>query len=250
MVEDIPLERRPNPPGWVPPPKGSNYNPYDPMEQRPPQGYPSEFKTPGKKSTRTRIPQDATQYQHMKETMQKLQYTPRPKSKLYPGQYQVLRRVDNYPKFYKGAVKTSKFMVFGVIAYSMFFYRWNDGFDHIWSDLYRTRLKIKYFINGELTKQEFEDLNSKQRGYIKSRSMGTDMPELEDSKIRNDKKRTDVDSKYVMETPNPKHLKEAERILQERDEKIMRAIDIAEEQLALGNIEKSALPRKKFLGIF
>lgn len=248
MSDDGPIERRPNPPGWVPPRKGSNYNPYDPREQRPPEGYPSEFKTPGKRSAWATVPNDATQYQHMKETMQKLQYTPRPKSELYPGQYKVLRRVDNYPRFYKGGLFVTRMMALGVGIYAVFIYRWNDGYDHIFSPMYRLRLRIKYIINGELSDTEMDDLIPKRRGYVQRPSMSV---ESSDSYIVNEKP---TNSKYVMEKPNERQLREAQRIMQDSEERYLRALDIAEEQIAKGNIEKSApietQTRKKLFGIF
>lgn len=249
MSDNSPLDRRPNPPGWVPPRPGTNYNPYDPKDQRPPQGYPSEFKTPGKKSVWSSIPSDATQYQHMKETMQKLQYSPRPKSQLYPGQYKVLRRVNNYPRFYQGALYTTKLLVFGVGTYAIFFYRWNDGYDHVFSEFYRWRLRAKYVINGELSKQELEDLIPKQRGFSR-RPMSVVSPN-EEQYIK--PVQVPIDPKYLMERPDEKHLMEAQKVLQDREERLMRAIDIAEEQVAKGNVEKpseGASTRKRFFGIF
>lgn len=251
MSDDGPLERRPNPPGWVPPRKGSNYNPYDPREQRPPEGYPSEFKTPGKRSAWASIPNDATQYQHMKDTMQRLQYTPRPKSQLYPGQYKVLRRVNNYPRFYKGGLFVTRMMALGVGIYAVFIYRWNDGYDHVFSPMYRLRLRIKYVINGELSDQEMDDLIPKRRGYVKRPAINP--AAAGDSYLINDEKKP-ADSKYVMEKPNERQLLEAQRIMQEREERYMRALDIAEEQIAKGEVEQTApvesASRKKLFGIF
>ncbi|CAM9010244.1 unnamed protein product [Wickerhamomyces anomalus] len=248
MADDIPLDRRPNPPGWVPPRKGTNYNPYDPREQRPPQGYPSEFKTPGKKSVWASVPSDATQYQQMKDTMQKLQYSPRPKSQLYPGQYKVLRRVNNYPRFYQGALFTTRLLALGVGVYAVFFYRWNEGFDNVFSQFYRLRLRAKYILNGELSKQELEDLVPKQRGYSK-RPLSF-VSESEEGYVRPEPK--EIDPKFLMERPDERHLMEAQKILQEREERLMRAIDIAEEQIASGHVEKTAsnTPRRKLFGIF
>lgn len=83
-------DRRPNPPGWVPP--KAPYNPYDPTDIRPPEGYPSEFDTPGKPRSWTLRPKEPENYRVVKDQLKRLQYTPRPLSDLYPGQYKVLRR--------------------------------------------------------------------------------------------------------------------------------------------------------------
>ncbi|CCH42613.1 hypothetical protein BN7_2157 [Wickerhamomyces ciferrii] len=244
MSDSEPLDRKPNAPGWVPPREGSNYNPYDPLEQRPPQGYPSEFKTPGKKPTFGSIPKDATQYQHMKETIQRLQYTPRPKSQLYPGQYKVLRRVNNYSRFQKGALSTGKFLTIGIGLYSVFFYRWNDGYDNVFSDFYRMRLRIKYIVNGGLSEQELEDLKPKQRGFV-------DRPKAVVAEGEDPIKPKELpkESEYLKERPSDRHLMEAQMIVQDREERLMRALDIAHEQISKGNIESTA-PKKKLFGIF
>lgn len=96
-------ERRPNPPGWVPP--KAPYNPYDPTDLRPPEGYPSEFQSPGKQRGWSRIPKDPSTYKQVKDTLKKLHYVPRPLSELYPGQYKVLRRTG--PSKFQRGVKYS-----------------------------------------------------------------------------------------------------------------------------------------------
>lgn len=106
-------ERRPNPEGWVPP--RAPYNPYDSTDTRPPQGYPSEFNTPGKQRSWTVRPKEPENYRIVKDQLKRLQYTPRPLSDIYPGQYKVLRRSDT-GAFTKGIRITSLLLSSGKLV--------------------------------------------------------------------------------------------------------------------------------------
>lgn len=109
-------ERRPNPPGWVPP--RAPYNPYDPTDVRPSEGYPSEFQAPGKKRNWSMIPTEPTNYRVVKDSLKRMQYTPRPHSELYPGQYKVLRRVGP-TKFQTGVKLATRVATGGMFLLSV-----------------------------------------------------------------------------------------------------------------------------------
>lgn len=231
-------DRRPNPPGWVPP--KAPYNPYDPTDVRPPEGYPSEFKSPGKERSWSVIPKEPSNYRQVKDTLKRMQYTPRPFSELYPGQYKVLMRTGNNT-FQKGARYASFILGTSLVVFGVFFYRWNDGYDHVFSGPYKWQLQMREKLFGNLSEQQKEDLEGRQRGFTrtaKPQDEGRYMPP------RQEDERT-------MQRPMRSHVVEAERIRQEREEAILRAVDIAEEQLANGQgTDSQGKPRKKFLGIF
>lgn len=212
-------ERRPNPPGWVPP--RAPYNPYDPADLRPPEGYPSEFKSPGKERSWSIAPKEPSNYRTVKDTLKRMQYTPRPLSELYPGQYKVLRRTHGHP-FEKGVRYSSMILGTSLVVFGIFFYRWNDGYDHVFSEPYRWQLKLRDKYFGNLTEQQKEDLEGRQRGFSKTAKM-QDEGRYSPAKTQEDEN--------TMQRPMRNHIIEAERIRQEREEAILRAVDIAEEQL-------------------
>ncbi|ANZ73095.1 BA75_01478T0 [Komagataella pastoris] len=224
------MDRRPNPPGWVPP--KAPYNPYDPNDIRPPEGYPSEFLPPGKQKSFSEIPKDATEYEQIRHSMNQLKYTPRPPSELYPGQNKVLKRINTKARFQNGLKITSRLLMFGVSVYGVFFYRWNEGYDNVFSPFYRFRLKCKKFISGELSDKEEFDLsgNSKPLPFkvIREETVPEDIAAVE--------------SAAGLQRPTQKHLMEVERILQEREEKMLRAVDIAEETLKKQGTVKETKP--------
>lgn len=213
-------DRRPNPLGWTPP--KAPYNPYDPTDIRPPEGYPSELNTPGKERSWTLRPKEPENYRVVKDQLKRLQYTPRPLSDLYPGQYKILRRVQP-GAFNTGVRYTSIFLGTGLVLFGVFFYRWNDGYENVFSSTYRWQLRIRDSLFGNLTAQQKEDLISKQRGMTRRTSTNDEAAFIEPS-------REDIHS---MQRPQRMHYIEAERIRQEREEAILRAVDIAEEQLKL-----------------
>lgn len=168
------MDRRPNPPGWTPP--KAPYNPYDHTDKRPPQGYPSEFATPG------------GHYNQLKDTMRKLQYTPIPQSELYPGQFKQLRRVQNYSRFYKGAAMAVKTGSAAVIVYAVFFHRWEG--DNVFTRAYDWRRRIQSLV------LPVKEVSKPSKPPIR---LGTG--ELE----------VDLDSGIGLERPMKKHVLEAER---------------------------------------
>jgi hypothetical protein len=143
---------------------------------RPPQGYPSEFQTPG------------GHYNQLKDTMKKLQYTPIPQSELYPGQFKRLKRVQNYTSFYKGAALAVKVGCAGVIFYSVFFHRWEG--ENVFSKYFRFRQGLQSILF-----DVHEDTTMKRP----TMRLGTG--ELT----------TSVDESIGLERPMKKHLLEAER---------------------------------------
>lgn len=215
------FERRPNPPGWTPP--KAPYNPYDPTDLRPAEGYPSEFNMPGKPRNWSIIPKEPSNYRVVRETMKKLHYTPRPLSELYPGQYKLLRRTD-HTKFKAGVRLTSMFMTTVLIVGGVFFYRWNDGYDNIFSGPYRFQLRLRDRLFGNLTERQKEDLKPKQRGMVRTTADSS-------SAVAASQYTSPQNENIAMERPNRGHMIEAERIRQEREEAILRAVDIAEAQL-------------------
>lgn len=242
LLEDLP--RRPNPPNWTPPASGSRYNPYDPHDLRPPQGYPSEFNTPGKLSSITSQPGSASSYQHMKKSMKVFGYDdPRPYSSLYPGQRKILKRVYNYDKFYYGVKWTGTLAMGGIVIYSLFIHRWNDGYENVFSDTYRLKLRLKYLLTGGsgLTEEEKQDLSS-----VKSK------PEKHKVVFNNNSTEPGINSKFkvedveqndlVLERPQAKHYIEAQRILAKREEKLLRSLDLAEvEAVSEGAVPEAVL---------
>lgn len=216
-------ERRPNPQGWTPP--KAPYNPYDPTDVRPPEGYPSEYNTPGKDRSWTLRPKEPENYRVVKDQLKRLQYTPRPLSELYPGQYKVLRRVQT-GAFNTGIRYTSFFLGTGLVVFGVFFYRWNDGYENVFSSTYRWQLKMRQSIFGNLSEQQLEDLIPKQRGMTRRSSNNDEAAFIEPKK----------EDGHSMQRPQRMHYIEAERIKQEREEAILRAVDIAEAQLKAQNV--------------
>jgi len=216
------MERRPNPPGWVPP--KAPYNPYDPTDLRPAEGYPSEFKTPGKPRNWTQIPREATQHREMQETLRRLNYTPRPASELYPGQFKVLKRRKG-SSYSDGVRFFGKVTTFVVLIGAVFFVRWNDGYDNVFSGPYRLQLRIRQKLFGNLSPQQIDDLEGKQRGMIKK------LPTPGQTKQAS----AELDASTALERPQRSHVIEAERRMQERQEALLRAVQIAEEKVAQKN---------------
>lgn len=185
--------------------------------------------------------------------MNQLHVTPRPASQLYPGQFKVLRRVNDNARFNKGSRYVATAALTGIVIYSLFFHRWNDGYDHLFSGFYRFQLKCKWFFKGTLSRQEFEDLTPKQKG-INSALINESSADLSQN-----------ENKFALQRPSREHIIMAEKIAQEREERYLRAVDIAENILRelnkstddLSHIHDSSFndpqqtePRKKWFGIF
>lgn len=242
------LQRRPNPQGWTPP--KAPYNPYDPTDLRPPEGYPSEFKIPGNQpSGFSSIPKNPTQYKKVNETMKRLNYTPRPASEVYPGQYKVLRRIDTNQRLNTGTRWFGSFLAGSVVIYCAFFHRWNDGRENVMSDFYRTRLKVKERLFG-LDDQEYDDLY-----YPKGANMV--IKNVKDTDYIPEDLRKTVESEYVLNRPSERHVLEAQRIQQQQEEQLLREMDehkkfamsFMDDESKTNEIEK-ADKRKKWFGIF
>lgn len=111
----------------------------------------------------------------------------------------------------------------GLIVFGVFFYRWNDGYENVFSSTYRWQLRMRDAMFGNLTEQQREDLEApKQRGMTRKMA-GTSVEEP----VFVEPKQEDI----TLQRPQRVHYIEAERIRQEREEAILRAVDIAEEQV-------------------
>lgn len=239
MARDEDLSRRPNPKGWTPP--AAPYNPYDPSDVRPPEGYPSEFKVPGSQPTGfSSVPKSPTQYRKVNETMKRLSYTPRPLSELYPGQYKVLRRVDANRRLNIGTRWFGTFLATSIVLYGAFFYRWNDGRENVLSDFYRARLLLKERFT-TLTDEEYDDLyHPKGSGIVVKNVRDTDyIPESV---------RKTQEGKYALNRPSERHVLEAQRIQQQQEEQMLREMETHKQYLA--DIMAEEQPRKKKWWLF
>lgn len=214
--EELEIFRRANPAGWTPP--KAPYNPYDPTDLRPPGGYPSEFKIPGNQPLGfLSLPKNPTQYKKVNETMKRLNYTPRPMSELYPGQYKVLRKVDTNQRLNTGSRWFGTFIGGAVVFYFAFFHRWNDGKENVMSDFYRARLRLQERIIG-ISDQEYNDLyHPKDAGIVVKNVRDTDY-------IPEDMRRT-KEGQFALNRPSQRHVLEAQRIQQEQEEQMLREFD-------------------------
>lgn len=241
------VERKPNPKGWVPP--KAPYNPYDPSDLRPPEGYPSEFKPPGQLPWGfSSIPRSPTQYQKVNETMKKLNYTPRPASELYPGQYKVLRKVDTNSRLNAGSRYFGTLIMGALTLYLLFFYRWNDGNENVTSSFYRAQLRVREHLFG-LSEIEYDDLYHPKAGARTVRS-------VRDTDYVPEPMRRTVETEYALNRPSERHVLEAHRIQQEREEKMLRDLDM-HKQFAAELVRDGLVPepaphdkRKKWFWIF
>ncbi|KAI5954471.1 hypothetical protein KGF54_002246 [Candida jiufengensis] len=211
------LSRRPNPKGWTPP--KAPYNPYDPNDIRPAEGYPSEYQIPNQEPKGfSSIPKKPTQYQKINETMSRLNYTARPKSNIYPNQYKMLRQVDTNKNLHFGSRWFSIFIGGSIIIYGVFFQRWNNGKENVFSDFYRSQLKFKERIMGGLSEVEHDDL------YYPNQISGRYLKNVKDAQYINEDIRKTKENEYVLNRPSERHILEAERIQQENEEKILRGL--------------------------
>lgn len=245
--EEDDFQRRPNPKGWTPP--KAPYNPYDPTDLRPPEGYPSEFKIPGNQpSGFSSIPNNPTQYKKVNETMKRLNYTPRPPSGVYPGQYKVLRRIDTNQRLNTGSRWFGSFLAASVVVYCAFFHRWNDGRENVMSDFYRARLSLKERVIG-LSDQEYDDLHHPKGANIVVKN-------VKDSDYIPENLRKTVEGEYALNRPSERHVLEAQRIQQQQEEQLLREMD-EHKKFAMSFMtdesnagEKEKPERKKWFGVF
>ncbi|CUM66373.1 uncharacterized protein PRCAT00004037001 [Priceomyces carsonii] len=243
-------DRRPNPKGWTPP--KAPYNPYDPTDARPPEGYPSEFKIPGSQPEGfSSIPKNPTQYKRVNETMRRLNYTPRPMSELYPGQYKVLRKVDTNQRLNTGTRWFGMFLGGSIVFYCVFFYRWNDGYETVLSDFYRTRLRLKEKIM-PLTEEEYNDLHH-------PKGVNVVIKNVRDSEYIPETLRRTTEGEYALNRPSERHMLEAQRIQQAQEEQILREMDQHRKYAKdlMNEVGNDSAPttaenqkRKKWFGIF
>ncbi|EGW32615.1 uncharacterized protein SPAPADRAFT_138295 [Spathaspora passalidarum NRRL Y-27907] len=253
--KDLDIQRRPNPKGWVPP--RAPYNPYDPWDIRPPEGYPSEFNAPRKSPKGfSSVPAENTQYGKVNDTMNRLNYSPRPMSDLYPGQYKVLRRVDTNRRLYLGSRYFGLFITVSAFTYAAFFYRWNGGSENVFSEFYRSRLRLKEKYVG-LNEEEHDDL-------YHQKDSGVRIKGVKDSQYIPDSLRKTPENDLVLSRPSEKHILEAERIQQQEEERMLKELDyhekylqeymqknpIVNEEQPQELLDATRKPRKKWLGIF
>lgn len=233
------FNRRPNPKGWVPP--KAPYNPYDATDARPPEGYPSEFKIPGESPQGfSSIPKNPTQYKKVNETMKRLNYTPRPQSTLYPGQYMVLRKVDTNQRLNTGTRWFGTFLTGSIVVYFTFFYRWNSGKENVMSEFYRYRLKIKENLTG-LTDQEYDDLYHPLLANIVVKN-------VRDAEYIPEDLRKTREGEFALNRPSERHVLEAQRQKQQQEEEMLRELDQHRKyaQELMGEMETEGKKKKKW----
>lgn len=142
---------------------------------------------------------------------------PRPQSSLYPGQYMVLRKVDTNQRLNTGTRWFGTFLTGSIIFYFTFFYRWNDGRENVMSEFYRYRLLLKEKLVG-LTDQEFDDLyHPKSANIVLKNVRDTDY-------IPEDIRRT-KEGEFALNRPSERHVLEAQRLQQQREEEMLRELD-------------------------
>ncbi|QPG76580.1 hypothetical protein FOA43_003971 [Brettanomyces nanus] len=232
------FERRPNPIGWVQP--KAPYNPYDPTDVRPPEGYPSEFDAPSSVKRNTgKVAQDLTDYQKIKIDMKRLKYYPRPPSELYPGRYKVLRNINHKSSFVRGAELTAKLSIYGFIAFGVFFYKWNDN-ENVFAPFRRLQLKVKEFVLGELSSDDYNDLyNYKKDKLIPQRPLPTIM--YEQNENRNLVGEDATNNEFIKDRFGNKHVVYAEHVAQREEESMLKAMEIAERELELNKMKEQLL---------
>lgn len=230
-------ERRPNPRGWVQP--KAPYNPYDPTDQRPAQGYPSEFDSPSSvKRNSQKVAQDLTDYEKIKIDMKKLQYYPRPPSELYPGRYKVLRKVNYKSQFTKGAELTAKVSIYAFVAFGVFFYKWNDN-ENIFAPFRRLQLRVKEKMMGSLSKDDYDDLyNYDSNKAIPQKPLPTMM--YEENEERHLVGEEATNNEFIKDRFGNKHAVFAERVTQKEEESTLRAMELAEKELEMRALAESS----------
>ncbi|VEU19760.1 DEKNAAC100142 [Brettanomyces naardenensis] len=224
------FERRPHPQGWVQP--KAPYNPYDPTDVRPAEGYPSEFDAPSSVKKNTgKIAQDLTDYQKIKIDMKRLKYYPRPPSELYPGRYKVLRKVNHKSGFLRGAELTAKLSIYGFVGFGVFFYKWNDN-ENVFAPFRRFQLRVKEFLLGGLSTDDYNDVyNYKKDKMIPQRPLPTIMYEQNEKKQLVGEDATN--NEFIKDRFGNKHVVYAEHITQKEEESMLKAMELAERELEL-----------------
>ncbi|KAK9458475.1 uncharacterized protein V1516DRAFT_142302 [Lipomyces oligophaga] len=233
----------PNPPGWRPP--KAPYDPTDPNELRPPQGYPSEYNAPIPKAWRVRATENPNYRAFVNRMRMEAYPGSAPKSDFYFGRTKVLRKVSRHADFLEGSHYTSMILCFAVVIYGTFFHRWNDGYSNAFSTPYRLQLRIKKAIFGSLSAQDEDDLNHARVRGQQQRVIDPETPSP-----------ADLESELALERPRRSHYLEAERAKQDLEELALlqaesdfestaRAVDLP--AAATSSISHSAsTPRKWF----
>lgn len=211
------------------------FNPFDPTESRPPQGYPSEYLAPTEPRGWSKTPKNASKYEQARAVMRQIKYDPRPPSEKYPGQFKKLRQVNKSEGFMRGLKLTGKVLTVAVLGYGVFYMKWDNGYENVFSPFYRARIRLKGFLTGSLSEQEQQDLIIKERGYTKLASQGHSpvMPGANPGHV------TPEVADLVYERPQQRHMVAAEKKLLAREEAILRAVDIAEAEMAKKSTGKS-----------
>lgn len=150
--------------------------------------------------------------------MQRLNYTPRPLSEKYPGQYKVLRRIDTNQRLNTGTRWFGTFLGATVVVYCAFFHRWNDGHENIMSDFYRMRLKWQERILGGLSDRDYEDLYFPKGSNVVLKN-------VRDSDYIPEELRKTKENEYALNRPAERHVLEAERVRQAEEERLLREMD-------------------------
>lgn len=115
-------------------------------------------------------------------------------------------------------------MIFG----AAFFYRWNDGKDNVFSAAYKLQLRFRDALFGNLSNTQKSDLDGRQHETTPTANTSSTRVDLPPENVH-----------MYMERPKRHHIIESEKIRQERDEAILRAVDIAEAQLSKEKTKKS-----------
>ena len=104
-----------------------------------------------------------------------------------------------------------------IVVYFVFFYRWNEGKENVFSDFYRAQLRVKEMLFG-LSLEESEDLHHPQEGRVVVKS-------VRDAQYIPHELRKNVESELALNRPSDKHWLEAERIRQDQEERLLRELD-------------------------
>lgn len=229
------FERRPNPPKWVQP--KAPYNPYDPTDVRPAQGYPSEYDAPSSVKRNTgELAQDLTDYQKIKVDMKKLKYFPRPPSELYPGRYKVLRKINHKSNFTRGAELTTKISIYVLIGFGVFFYKWNDN-ENVFAPFRRFQLRIKEKVLGGLSPDDYNDLyNYDKNKAIPQKPLPTIM--YEENENKNLVGEDATNNEFIKDRFGNKHMVYAEHVTQKQEENMLKAMDLAQRELKVKEMAK------------
>ena len=143
--------------------------------------------------------------------MERLNYTARPQSDLYPGQYKVLRRVDTNKRLDIGNRYFGTFIIGSVIVYGVFSIV-GMMVEKMFSVILSSSIKIKRKLMGGLNEQEYDDL-------YHPRDSGIVVRNVRDAQYIPEDIRKTSETNYNLNRPSERHVLEAQRIQQEQEEK-------------------------------